>query len=66
MFNKNFFKQKKIFFFSGEYCPGTFDGWLCWPDTDAGTFASAPCPAFVTGFDPNRKTFIFFAKKRCF
>ncbi|KAJ4434143.1 hypothetical protein ANN_16463 [Periplaneta americana] len=36
------------------FCPGTFDGWSCWPETRAGSSAHAPCPDFVTGFDPNR------------
>uniref|UniRef100_A0A1L8DJU9 Putative adenylate cyclase-coupled calcitonin receptor n=1 Tax=Nyssomyia neivai TaxID=330878 RepID=A0A1L8DJU9_9DIPT len=44
----------------GTYCPGTFDGWLCWPNTEAGTAAFAPCPEFVTGFDPSR-----YAHKEC-
>ncbi|KAJ9575873.1 hypothetical protein L9F63_007263, partial [Diploptera punctata] len=35
-------------------CPGTFDGWSCWPETPAGTTAFAPCPDFITGFDPNK------------
>ncbi|XP_049547893.1 calcitonin gene-related peptide type 1 receptor isoform X2 [Anopheles darlingi] len=45
---------------SGIYCPGTWDGWLCWPDTAAGTSAYALCPEFITGFDPRR-----FAHKLC-
>ncbi|XP_058822069.1 calcitonin gene-related peptide type 1 receptor isoform X3 [Topomyia yanbarensis] len=45
---------------AGLYCRGTWDGWLCWPDTAAGTSAYALCPGFVTGFDPNR-----FAHKIC-
>jgi Hormone receptor domain len=40
---------------SGLYCPGTWDGWMCWPDTAAGTSAYKLCPDFVTGFDPSRK-----------
>lgn len=39
----------------GTYCPGTWDGWLCWPDTIAGSSAYASCPEFITGFDPLRK-----------
>ncbi|XP_057336621.1 calcitonin gene-related peptide type 1 receptor-like isoform X1 [Microplitis mediator] len=35
------------------YCPGVFDGWVCWPSTPGGKEAFAPCPAFVTGFDPS-------------
>lgn len=39
----------------GQYCAGTFDGWLCWPDTPVGSFAYERCPDFITGFDPTRK-----------
>uniref|UniRef100_A0A1B0C3R9 G-protein coupled receptors family 2 profile 1 domain-containing protein n=1 Tax=Glossina palpalis gambiensis TaxID=67801 RepID=A0A1B0C3R9_9MUSC len=39
----------------GKYCPGTFDGWLCWPDTAAGSTAYERCPDFVTGFEPSSK-----------
>ncbi|XP_017150654.1 calcitonin gene-related peptide type 1 receptor isoform X1 [Drosophila miranda] len=42
------------------FCPGTFDGWLCWPDTAAGTSAYELCPDFITGFDPTR-----YAHKEC-
>ncbi|XP_052870358.1 calcitonin gene-related peptide type 1 receptor isoform X2 [Anopheles cruzii] len=45
---------------SGLFCPGTWDGWLCWPDTAAGTSAYALCPEFISGFDPRR-----FAHKLC-
>ncbi|XP_075237422.1 calcitonin gene-related peptide type 1 receptor-like isoform X2 [Lycorma delicatula] len=38
----------------GLFCKGTFDGWSCWMDTQAGTTAYTPCPYFVTGFTPNR------------
>ncbi|KAH8284670.1 hypothetical protein KR018_011172, partial [Drosophila ironensis] len=44
----------------GLHCAGTFDGWLCWPDTAAGTSAYELCPDFITGFDPTR-----FAHKEC-
>ncbi|ODM93930.1 Calcitonin-like peptide type 1 receptor [Orchesella cincta] len=37
-----------------SYCPRTFDGWSCWNDTPAGETANAPCPWFVTGFEPGR------------
>uniref|UniRef100_T1JAY3 Calcitonin receptor n=1 Tax=Strigamia maritima TaxID=126957 RepID=T1JAY3_STRMM len=42
------------------FCHGTFDGWSCWNDTPANQVAYAKCPAFITGFDPNR-----FAQKHC-
>ncbi|XP_073845244.1 diuretic hormone 31 Receptor isoform X2 [Musca autumnalis] len=44
----------------GKYCPGTFDGWLCWPDTPAGKTAYEQCPEFIVGFDPLR-----YAHKEC-
>lgn len=44
-------------FIDDSFCPGTWDGWLCWPDTPAGKSAYAPCPSFVTGFDPNSRYF---------
>jgi len=34
------------------YCPPTFDGWSCWNATPAGRISVAPCPYFITGFDP--------------
>lgn len=40
---------------AGAYCAGTFDGWLCWPDTAAGTSAYELCPDFITGFEPTSK-----------
>ncbi|KAH8371138.1 hypothetical protein KR093_006314, partial [Drosophila rubida] len=45
---------------AGPYCAGTFDGWLCWPDTEAGQSALRPCPDFILGFDPAR-----YAHKEC-
>ncbi|KAH8391062.1 hypothetical protein KR215_005395, partial [Drosophila sulfurigaster] len=44
----------------GPHCAGTFDGWLCWPDTDPGESALMPCPDFIPGFDPTRS-----AHKEC-
>jgi len=40
---------------AGTHCAGTFDGWLCWPDTAVGTSAYELCPDFITGFDPASK-----------
>lgn len=36
-------------------CPPTFDGWSCWNATPVGHTAFAPCPFFITGFDPQSK-----------
>lgn len=51
---------------AGTFCPGTWDGWLCWDDTLAGQSARAPCPEFKTGFDPARKLnyFVFFRRSQ--
>lgn len=37
-------------------CPREFDGWTCINATPAGSVAQFPCPFFVIGFDPNRKS----------
>ncbi|KAL6419943.1 hypothetical protein ACFW04_011041 [Cataglyphis niger] len=37
------------------YCRLTFDGWSCWPNTQAGSIAYAPCPNFITGFDTSQE-----------
>ncbi|KAJ8334187.1 hypothetical protein SKAU_G00398260 [Synaphobranchus kaupii] len=39
---------------TGPYCNHTWDGWFCWDDTPAGTFASQNCPDYA-GFDPTEK-----------
>ncbi|TDH04291.1 hypothetical protein EPR50_G00150160 [Perca flavescens] len=40
---------------SGLHCSRTWDGWLCWDDTIAGTFASQNCPDYLFDFDPTEK-----------
>ncbi|KAG7245038.1 hypothetical protein INR49_023604 [Caranx melampygus] len=37
---------------SGPYCGRTWDGWLCWDDTPAGTYSSQNCPNYFLEFDP--------------
>ncbi|XP_023706761.1 calcitonin gene-related peptide type 1 receptor isoform X2 [Cryptotermes secundus] len=54
MLNKTFVATSVSTTAPGLFCPGTFDGWSCWPETPAGSSAHAPCPEFITGFDPNR------------
>uniref|UniRef100_A0A3Q3XP77 Calcitonin gene-related peptide type 1 receptor n=1 Tax=Mola mola TaxID=94237 RepID=A0A3Q3XP77_MOLML len=39
----------------GPYCSRTWDGWLCWDDTPAGTYASQKCPDYFSNFDPTEK-----------
>uniref|UniRef100_A0A3B4ZRE7 Calcitonin gene-related peptide type 1 receptor n=1 Tax=Stegastes partitus TaxID=144197 RepID=A0A3B4ZRE7_9TELE len=40
---------------SGLYCGRNWDGWLCWDDTPAETFASQNCPDYFVDFDPTEK-----------
>uniref|UniRef100_A0AAY4ECU8 Calcitonin receptor n=1 Tax=Denticeps clupeoides TaxID=299321 RepID=A0AAY4ECU8_9TELE len=40
---------------SGPYCNRTWDGWMCWDDTRAGTYTSQNCPSFFPDFDPTEK-----------
>ncbi|XP_060841547.1 calcitonin gene-related peptide type 1 receptor isoform X1 [Rhopalosiphum padi] len=42
---------------SSHFCRGTFDGWLCWADTEAGVTVHQPCPEFISGFDPTRTAY---------
>uniref|UniRef100_A0A8C9ZBJ6 G-protein coupled receptors family 2 profile 1 domain-containing protein n=1 Tax=Sander lucioperca TaxID=283035 RepID=A0A8C9ZBJ6_SANLU len=37
---------------SGLHCSRNWDGWLCWDDTPAGTYASKNCPNYFVDFDP--------------
>ncbi|XP_006891560.1 PREDICTED: calcitonin receptor [Elephantulus edwardii] len=36
----------------GLYCNRTWDGWLCWDDTKAGTTVTQHCPSYSGEFDP--------------
>ncbi|KAG9279791.1 calcitonin gene-related peptide type 1 receptor [Astyanax mexicanus] len=40
---------------SGLYCNRTWDGWLCWDDTPAGTYTTQNCPNYFPDFDPTEK-----------
>ncbi|XP_023667535.1 calcitonin gene-related peptide type 1 receptor isoform X3 [Paramormyrops kingsleyae] len=40
---------------SGMYCNRTWDGWLCWDDTAAGTYTSQNCPNYFPDFDSTEK-----------
>ncbi|KAM8883847.1 calcitonin gene-related peptide type 1 receptor [Synchiropus picturatus] len=40
---------------SGPYCSRHWDGWLCWQDTAAGSFASQNCPDYLPDQDPSEK-----------
>ncbi|KAH1000175.1 hypothetical protein HUJ04_000097 [Dendroctonus ponderosae] len=36
---------------SAVFCPVLFDGWSCWPVTEAGMTANQSCPDFIPGFE---------------
>ena len=38
---------------AGLFCSRSWDGWLCWDDTPAGSYASQNCPDYFTDFDPS-------------
>uniref|UniRef100_UPI0037E8E2E8 calcitonin gene-related peptide type 1 receptor n=1 Tax=Semicossyphus pulcher TaxID=241346 RepID=UPI0037E8E2E8 len=40
---------------SGQYCSRNWDGWLCWDDTQAGSYATQNCPDYFSDFDPTEK-----------
>ncbi|XP_039602779.1 calcitonin gene-related peptide type 1 receptor-like [Polypterus senegalus] len=39
----------------GPYCNRTWDGWLCWDDSPAGTTVMQLCPDYYKDFDPSEK-----------
>lgn len=39
----------------GPMCNRTWDGWLCWDDTDAGITSEQHCPDYFQDFDPYEK-----------
>uniref|UniRef100_A0A673A3W1 G-protein coupled receptors family 2 profile 1 domain-containing protein n=1 Tax=Sphaeramia orbicularis TaxID=375764 RepID=A0A673A3W1_9TELE len=40
---------------SGLYCSRNWDGWLCWDDTPARTYASQSCPRYYFDLEPTEK-----------
>ncbi|XP_069032215.1 calcitonin gene-related peptide type 1 receptor isoform X3 [Embiotoca jacksoni] len=40
---------------SGLYCGRIWDGWLCWDNTPAETYASQNCPSYFVDFDTTEK-----------
>ncbi|XP_029700367.1 calcitonin receptor isoform X1 [Takifugu rubripes] len=40
---------------TAPYCSRNWDGWLCWDDTPAATYASQNCPNYFVDFDPTEK-----------
>ncbi|XP_063224840.1 calcitonin gene-related peptide type 1 receptor-like [Bacillus rossius redtenbacheri] len=47
-----------------EWCPRTWDGWLCWPDAPPHTLLKEPCPAFIH-FGTTSVNCLLLAEKRC-
>lgn len=43
---------------TGAVCNTTWDGWLCWDETEAGLTTEQSCPDYFKDFDPNG-TFTF-------
>lgn len=42
-----------IFLYSaGPVCNRTWDGWLCWDDTEPGFTSEQHCPDYFQDFDP--------------
>ncbi|XP_061520826.1 calcitonin gene-related peptide type 1 receptor [Phycodurus eques] len=39
----------------GLYCSRNWDGWLCWDDTAAGTYATQNCPEYFSYAQPTEK-----------
>uniref|UniRef100_A0A3B5KNY0 G-protein coupled receptors family 2 profile 1 domain-containing protein n=1 Tax=Xiphophorus couchianus TaxID=32473 RepID=A0A3B5KNY0_9TELE len=42
---------------SGLHCSRNWDGWLCWDDTPAGSYASQNCPDYFVNFDQQAKKY---------
>ncbi len=40
---------------AGTECNTTWDGWLCWDETEAGVTAEQSCPDYYYDFDPHGK-----------
>ncbi|KFM69203.1 Calcitonin receptor, partial [Stegodyphus mimosarum] len=46
------------------FCPRTWDGWNCWPDTPNGTVAKAICPSYIY-FHSDEPQCTHYATKTC-
>ena len=44
---------------AGLFCSRSWDGWLCWDDTPAGSYASQNCPDYFSNFDPTGEQWEF-------
>ncbi|XP_076326647.1 calcitonin gene-related peptide type 1 receptor-like [Tachypleus tridentatus] len=47
-----------------SFCPRTWDGWLCWPDTQTGVLAKQPCPSHIY-WSGNPPSCPRYAEKKC-
>lgn len=45
-------------------CNRTWDGWLCWDDTEAGVTSEQHCPDYFQDFDPSGEICSFEQKKQ--
>ena len=52
LYNKDTCEPFFVFIAAGLFCSRNWDGWLCWDDTPAGTYASQSCPNYFTDLDP--------------
>lgn len=43
---------------AGPVCNMTWDGWLCWDETEAGVTTEQSCPEYFSDFDPKGDSFI--------
>ncbi|KAM4550381.1 calcitonin gene-related peptide type 1 receptor isoform 1-T2 [Fundulus diaphanus] len=55
-------KQDPAFNKAGPYCGRNWDGWLCWDDTPAGTYASQSCPDYFSDLNPKEMATKFCAE----
>lgn len=44
-----------LLLWAGPECNRTWDGWLCWEETEAGVTAEQNCPDYYDDFDPHGK-----------
>lgn len=54
---------KHIFCHLEPMCNRTWDGWLCWDDTQAGVISDQHCPDYFQDFDPSGLIYGAFIKK---
>ncbi|XP_061896537.1 calcitonin gene-related peptide type 1 receptor-like isoform X1 [Entelurus aequoreus] len=50
MVREDWYRNSKM---TGPVCNTTWDGWLCWDETELGLTAEQGCPDYYKDFDPN-------------